>query len=139
MMTHDSFQEYKKIKNISNKNFCLTFSCLFFLVNTYFFIFQPHFIFWPLFLSVVLFVLAFTRPQLIAPFNQIWIKFGQILGKMITPIIMAVLYFLVLLPVGIIFKILGRDILKIKQSDIRKTYWFDIEQPSNQNNFTEQF
>ena len=114
----------------SNRTFGLVFSFVFLL-----------FAFWsfrgdfgqikkiPLFISIFFLILGLMNSKLLTPLNFAWIKFGQIIGKMISPIIMGIVYFIVLTPISFILRMFGKDLLKIKFSK-NGTYWIKRKKSS---------
>ena len=56
------------------------------------------------------------------PFKRIWIKFGEILGKVIAPLVLSIVYFIVITPIGLLLRIFGKDLLGIKFLK-KKSYW----------------
>ena len=107
----------------SNRGFGLLFSLVFFIIGL-----------WPLLKSesprVVFLIFSFTflalgliNSKILTPLNKAWIKFGELLGRIIAPIVMAVVYFTVLTPISIIVRMFGKDLLKVKFSEKTKSYW----------------
>lgn len=93
---------------------------------------------WSVGIAVVLLVVAIAVPRLLAPANGLWIRFGFLLGRIMNPIIMGVLFFVVLSPVAVMMRLSGKDILSLKQNRGAKTYWIvrnDEEPPSMSNQF----
>jgi len=123
MATHENFNEFQRVKLGSNKNFCLTFSSVFLIIGLYPFLRQDPLRLWPLIASGIFLILAFTKPQIIAPLNRIWAMIGLALGKIVTPVVMGCLYFSVFLFTGIILRILNKTPLNINFDSSLKTYW----------------
>ena len=59
------------------------------------------------------------------PFNNIWIKLGELLGRIIAPIVMALVYFFILTPISLLVRVFGKDLLGLKFLDKQKTYWIN--------------
>ena len=79
---------------------------------------------WPLLsLAWVFLVTALIRPGLLRPLNKVWTMFGLLLGRIVNPIMTAVLFFLVFTPAGIIGRLLGKDPLRLKRAPDASTYW----------------
>ncbi len=78
---------------------------------------------WALIFSIVFLILGLINSKILTPLNKAWVKFGEFLGRIIAPIVMAIVYFVVLTPLSIIAKIFGRDFLKVKFSKNSKSYW----------------
>ena len=75
-------------------------------------------------MSVIFLILGITNSNLLLPANKIWFKFGIFLGKIISPLVMGIIFFLVITPIGLILRIFGKDVLKLKFSN-DKSYWID--------------
>ena len=114
----------------SNRTFGLVFSFVFLL-----------FAFWsfrgnfeqikkiPLIISIFFLILGSVNSKLLTPLNFAWIKFGEMLGKVIAPIVMGIVYFIVLTPMSFILRIFKKDLLKIKFSK-NNTYWIKRKKKS---------
>ncbi len=74
-------------------------------------------------ISVIFLILGLLNSKLLSPFNNLWIKFGEILGKIIAPIVMAAVYFLILTPISLLVRLLGKDLIKMKFNNNIKSYW----------------
>ena len=74
-------------------------------------------------ISVIFLFLGLLNSKLLSPLNNLWIKFGEILGKVIAPIVMAVVYFLILTPISLLVRLFGKDLIEIKFSNNIKSYW----------------
>ena len=84
----------------------------------------------------IILILGLFQPKFLTPFNHGWIKFGEILGSIIAPIVMALVFFTVLTPLSIIIRIAGKDLLKIKFSK-ENSYW--IKKEKNVGSMEKQF
>ena len=74
-------------------------------------------------ISVVFLVLGLLNSKLLSPLNEIWIKFGEILGRVIAPLIMALVYFFILTPISLLVRAFGKDLLGLKYSRQQNSYW----------------
>ena len=74
-------------------------------------------------ISVIFLFLGLLNSKLLSPLNNLWIKFGEILGKIIAPIVMAVVYFLILTPISLLVRLFGKDLIGMKFSNNIKSYW----------------
>ena len=74
-------------------------------------------------ISVIFLFLGLLNSKLLSPLNNLWIKFGEILGKVIAPIVMAVVYFLILTPISLLVRLFGKDLIEIKFNNNVKSYW----------------
>ncbi len=78
-------------------------------------------------ISVIFLVLGLLKSKLLSPLNEIWIKFGEILGKIIAPLIMALVYFLILTPISLLVRAFGKDLLGLKYLKQQNSYWIKRE------------
>ena len=73
-------------------------------------------------ISIIFLILGLMNSKILTPFNKIWVKFGEFLGRIIAPIVMAIIYFFILTPISLILRIFGKDFLNLKFSK-EKSYW----------------
>lgn len=119
----------KNIKKSSNKSFGLVFFVVFFVIAFWSFrgdIYQIKLL--PLFFSILFLILGLTNSKLLTPLNLLWFKFGLLLGSIIAPVIMMLVFFFVVTPIAFIMKILGKDLLGLKYNK-NKTYWINRDKP----------
>ena len=74
-------------------------------------------------ISIIFLILGLLNSKLLSPLNLFWIKFGELLGKIVAPIVMAIVYFFILTPISLIVRLFGKDLLSLKFSKQIKTYW----------------
>jgi hypothetical protein len=121
-----------EIKNkSSNKSFGVVFFIFFLLIFLYPLLKNNEIRYWSLILSLVFLILGLTNSKLLSPLNKLWFKFGIFLGKIISPLIMAIIFFLIVTPIGIIMKILKKDLLNLKFNNKKKTYWIEKSGPNS--------
>jgi hypothetical protein len=112
------------IKISSNKSFGIVFFIVFLLITFYPLINQKDIRIWSLVISLIFLTLGLLNSEILTPFNKIWFKFGIILGNLVSPIIMGVVFFIIVTPTAIIMRILGKDLLNLKKNN-KKTYWIE--------------
>ena len=110
------------IKIPSNKNFGITFGFIFFIFFVYIFLKKNDVNQYLIILSFIFFILGFLNSKLLEPLNIAWQKLGLILGGIISPIFLALLYLLTVIPTGIIMKIRKKNLLDLKKEN-KQTYW----------------
>ena len=125
-------------KNIlpSNRNFGIVFTIVFLIISFWPLLNGEDVRYWTLIISIIFFILALFNSKILTPLNKIWMKFGLLLGKIISPIVMGVVFFFVVTPTGIIMKILGKNLLNLKKKN-QNTYW--IKRDNKNNNMKNQF
>ena len=124
------------IKISSNKSFGIVFFVVFLLIGLYPLTHGENVRIWSLIISCIFLVLGFLNSSILTPFNLLWFKFGILLGKLISPIIMGFVFFLVVTPIGLIMRLFKKDLLKLKKNNA-KSYW--IERSINETNMKNQF
>jgi len=120
---------HRSVRQSSEKSFGVVFSIIFLMVALYPWTNSQDFLLWALILSGIFLVLAFTRPKTLAIPNKLWFKFGLLLGSVIAPIVMVLVYFTTVLPTGLIMRLLGKDLLEQKLDKDTKSYWIDRRDP----------
>ena len=113
----------------SEKSFGVIFSIVFLIVSLYPLINSEGLRIWALVVSTIFFLLAFVAPKVLVLPNKLWFKFGLLLGSIIAPIVMALVYFVTVLPTGLIMRFLGKDLLKQKLDRNAKSYWIKRIEP----------
>ena len=122
--------EKNNIKISSNKSFGIVFFLFFLIVSLYPLLKSQEIRYWSLFLSLLFLILGLLNSKLLTPLNKIWFMFGLFLGKIISPMIMGIIFFFVVTPIGIIMKILKKDLLNLKFNQ-KKSYWIDKNEPKS--------
>ena len=118
------------IKTSSNRSFGIVFFIVFLLVSIYPLINDEEIRIWSLIISLIFLFLGLLNSQILTPLNQIWFKFGILLGKIVSPLVMGIIFFLVVTPTGIIMRILKKDLLNLKYSE-DKSYWIKKKGPKS--------
>ena len=120
---------YIQTEQSSEKSFGVVFSIVFLIVALYPLINFESLRIWALVVSIIFFLLAFLAPKILVLPNKLWFKFGLLIGSIVAPIVMAFVYFVTVLPTGLIMRLLGKDLLKQKLDKNAKSYWIERKQP----------
>ena len=121
----------KNIKLPTNRNFGIVFSVVFLLIALWPLLKQNDVRIWSLIISIIFFILGLFNSNILLPLNKLWFKFGILLGNIVAPVVMGIVYFLVVTPTGLIMRILRKDLLNLKKNN-KNTYWIDKDN-SNSN------
>ena len=113
----------------SEKSFGVVFSIVFLIVALYPLINSESLRIWALIVSIIFFLLAFLAPKILILPNKLWFKFGLLLGSIVAPIVITLLYFVTVVPTGLIMRLLGKDLLKQKLDKHAKSYWIERKEP----------
>ena len=114
----------------SNRNFGIVFFIVFLIISFYPLTYGGDISRWPLVISIIFLTLGLINSRILTPLNRLWFKFGIFLGKIISPIIMALIFFLVVTPTGLIMRILRKDLLNLKYNK-SKSYWIEKNGPKS--------
>jgi len=121
----------KNIKLPTNRNFGIVFSVVFLLIALWPLLKQNDVRIWTLIISIIFLILGLLNSNILLPLNKLWFKFGILLGNIVAPIVMGIVYFLVVTPTGLIMRMFRKDLLNLKKNN-KNTYWIDKDN-SNSN------
>ncbi len=114
----------KDIKIGSNKSFGIVFAVVFSLIALWPLIKGNEIRLWSLIISIIFLMLGLLNSKMLTPLNKLWFKLGILLGNLIAPIIMGIIFFFVVTPTGIIMKLLRKDLIKLKKNN-DESYWIE--------------
>ena len=118
------------IKIGSNRNFGIVFFIVFLLIALYPLTYGGEIRIWLSIISLIFLVLGLLNSKILAPLNKLWFKFGIFLGKIISPLIMGIIFFLVVTPIGLLMRLFGKDLLNLKYNN-NKSYWVKKDGPKS--------
>ena len=130
---------YSEIELPSNRKFGFFFTIVFIVVGSYFFLTQRitiSYVF--IILAGALFIITLVNDDALFSLNKLWMRFGQLIGAIISPIVLAIIFFAVITPYSLVMRLFGRDELRLKLGK-REGHWKSREQTKSQTNFTKQF
>ena len=113
-----------QIKMSSNRSFGIVFFIFFLIISIWPLMNGENIRFWAFALSIIFLILGIINSIFLTPLNKLWFKLGLFLGKIVSPIVMGAIFFLVVTPTGIIMRLIGRDLLKLKKNNLN-TYWLE--------------
>ena len=119
-----------EIKIGSNKSFGIVFFLVFLLIAIYPLINNGELRIWSLVIAIIFFILGLINSKVLTPLNKLWFKFGLLLGKIVSPLIMGIIFFLVVTPTAFIMRIIGKDLLNLKFNN-KKTNWIEKKGPKS--------
>ena len=115
------------VKISSNRSFGFVFFVVFLVISLWPLKSQGDLRLWAFILSLIFLVLGVLNSKFLTPLNKLWYKFGILLGSIVSPIVMGVVFFIVVTPIGLIMRFLGKDLLRINKNKIVSTYWINRE------------
>jgi len=122
---HESLTPEETVKPPSEKSFGITFAVVFGLIAAWLYWRKHVPIYSVLAAAAAIFFLAagYLTPQVLRPINLVWLKFGLLLHKIVNPIVMGILFFVVFTPMGFIMRLAGKDLLSLKRDGAAASYW----------------
>ena len=126
----------KNIKTSSNKSFGIVFFIVFIIISLYPLLNQEDIRIWSLVIAFIFFILALLNSKILTPLNKIWTRFGLFLGNLISPIVMGIIFFFVVTPIGLLLRLFGKDVLNLKKNKF-STYW--IKKTNQKSSMEKQF
>jgi len=118
------------VKIGSNRSFGIVFFIVFLLISIYPLINQGELRIWSLLISLLFLILGIINSKVLSPLNKVWFKFGIFLGKIISPIIMGIIFFFVVTPIAFLMRILKKDLLNLKYNK-NSSYWVEKTDPKS--------
>ena len=119
-----------EIKISSNRSFGIVFFIVFLLIGTYPLLNGDHVRIWSLIISIAFLILGLLNSKILFPLNKIWFKFGILLGKIISPLIMGLIFFVVVTPIGLLMRLFNKDLINLKFNK-SKSYWIEKNEPKS--------
>ena len=118
------------VKIGSNRSFGIVFFIVFLLISIYPLINQGELRIWSLLISLLFLILGIINSKILTPLNKAWFKFGIFLGKIISPIVMGIIFFFVVTPIAFLMRILKKDLLNLKYNK-NSSYWIEKTDPKS--------
>tara|TARA_Y100000590_G_scaffold449696_1_gene588254 strand:- start:414 stop:806 length:393 start_codon:yes stop_codon:yes gene_type:complete len=119
------------IKIGSNRSFGIVFFVVFLIISLFPLIKGNDLRIWSLLISLMFLVLGLMNSSILGPLNKLWFKFGLLLGSFISPIVMGFVFFLVVTPIGLFMRLLGKDLLNLKKKNNLRSYWIEKTGPKS--------
>ena len=112
------------IKIGTNKSFGIVFFVFFFIVSIFPLLNDGDIRVWSLIISIIFLILGILNSKILTPLNQIWFKFGILLGRFVSPVVMGIIFFAIVTPTSVIMRVLQKNLLNLKKGN-KKTYWLE--------------
>ena len=114
----------------SNRSFGIVFFVVFLIISIYPLIYNGELRLWSLFIALIFLFLGLINSRVLTPLNKFWFKFGLLLGRIVSPVIMGFIFFLVVTPIAFMMRIIGKDLLNLKFNK-DKSYWIEKTGPKS--------
>jgi hypothetical protein len=126
---HEDFARDEEIEGSSDRSFGLVFTAVFLIVGVWPAFFGNEARFWSFAVAAVFLVLSLARSALLAPLNRLWMKFGLLLSRIVNPLVIGLLFYTTVTPIGLIMRALGKDLLRLRFEPEAESYWIEREPP----------
>ncbi len=127
--THEDFSRVHQGKAPSHRAFGWTWAALFALVGLWPLVRHGPPRWWSLGLAALLVLVTALVPALLGPPSRLWHRFGLLLHRVVSPIVLALMFFLVLTPMGLLMRVFGRDMMRQRSAAARDSYWIERNPP----------
>jgi hypothetical protein len=126
---HEDFSREEHVKAGSDRGFGQVFAGFFVLMSGLSW-WRGHTAWhWALPVAAVFLILAYAYPKALSPLNKLWLKFGLLLYKVMNPLVLGLLFFLTIMPIGLVMRAFGKDFLRLRLEPGAKSYWIERTPP----------
>ncbi|MGC2518212.1 MAG: SxtJ family membrane protein [Burkholderiales bacterium] len=129
MPTHEDFSRTHEVKASSNRSFGWVFTAFFLIIAVWPFVSGGMVRWWSLSVAAAFALVTLAAPTLLALPNRLWLRFGLLLNRIISPVALAILFYVAVTPVGALMRMLGKDSLRLRRDGSEASYWIKREPP----------
>ncbi|MGE0657917.1 MAG: SxtJ family membrane protein [Reyranellaceae bacterium] len=126
---HENFQREEEVKGSSNRMFGLVFFVVFAIISLWPVLFGNPLRWWTAPIAGAFLVVALVKPDWLAPLNRQWTRLGLLMHKVVNPLIMGLLFYVAITPMGLLFRLFGKDLLRLKLDRQAASYWIERKPP----------
>lgn len=119
----------KQVDMGSEKSFGIVFAIVFVIIGVWPLFASGGIHIWAIIISIAFLVISFTKPLILRPINILWFRFGLLLHRIVNPLVMGIMFFIVITPIGLVMRIMGKDMLRIKLHKDTSSYWINRSPP----------
>ena len=128
-MSHESLLRNETIEPSSNRTFGLVFAVVFALIGAWPLLSGNGVRAWSLVIAIAILAAALAMPSILAQPNRLWMRFGLFLHRIVSPLVLGIMFFLVVTPIGFVMRAFGKDPLRLRFEQNASTYWIDRSPP----------
>jgi hypothetical protein len=126
---HENFQRVEQVKGSSNRTFGLVFFVVFALITLWPVLFGNPLRWWTAPIALGFLVVSFAAPQILTPLNKAWTWLGLQMHRVVNPLIMGMLFYVAITPMGLLLRLFGKDLLRLKRDPQAASYWIERNPP----------
>lgn len=124
-MGHESYERRDDVQGSSDRSFGIVFAVVFALIGLLPLVFGHPVRLWALAIGAGFLVVALVVPRVLSPLNRLWLRFGLLLHKIVSPLVLGIMFFLVITPIGLLMRALGKDLLRLQFDKSSRSYWIE--------------
>lgn len=121
--SHERLTAEEDVRVGSNKSFGITFAVVFALIGLFPLLHGGHIRLWALAIGAIFAAIAFIRPALLAPLNKVWFRFGMLLHKIVNPLILGLMFFVIITPLALVIRLFGGKLMALDFDKSQSSYW----------------
>ena len=118
------------IKRSSNKNFGIVFFIVFILIALWPLLNNETYRLWAVIIALIFLILGIIDSRFLTPLNILWFKFGLLLGKIVSPLVMGIIFFFVVTPIAMLMRVFNKDLLNLRYNN-KNSYWIEKKGPKS--------
>ncbi len=128
-MGHEDYRRQEEIKGSSDRSFGVVFAVVFTLIGVFPLLFGGAMRPWALGVGMLFLAVSLATPRVLAPLNRQWLRLGLLLHRVVSPIVLGIMFFVVITPMGVVMRAFGWDPLRLKFDRQAPSYWIDRSPP----------
>jgi predicted membrane metal-binding protein len=128
-MAHESYARDEALQGPSNRSFGLLFAGVFALIGLVPLLFGGVARLWAIVLAAAFLIVTLAFPRVLTPLNRLWMRFGLLLHRIVSPIVLGIMFFGVITPMGVLMRLFGKDPLRLRLDKGAGTYWIERTPP----------
>ncbi len=128
-MGHESFDRSTPVRGSSNRSLGLVFAAVFAIVGAFPLVFGGGPRWWSFAVAAAFALAAFVAPVLLGPLNRVWTRFGLLLHRIVSPVVLGIMFYLVVTPIGLLLRAFGKDPLRLRFDAGARSYWIERTPP----------
>jgi hypothetical protein len=126
---HETLEARGEVAQGSERGFGVVFAVVFSIIGLWPLLSGSPVRIWSLLIAAGFLAAAFIAPRLLAPLNRLWFRFGMLLGRIVSPVVMAIIFYVAVLPTGLVMRLLGKDLLRLRFDPEAESYWIHRDPP----------
>jgi hypothetical protein len=126
---HEDFSRTHEVKGSSNRAFGWVFVALFAITGAWPMLFGGAVRWWSMIIGIAILLITLLAPALLTIPNRLWLRFGLLLNRIISPVVLAFLFYIVVTPMGVLMRMFGKDNLRLRRNDSDGSYWIKRDPP----------